>query len=155
MKKLLALFMALCLCAVTQLAAFAAGSNTTQLVDTQVPEIISVNSEEGTASTREMTYNQAWIDAGKYVSGSFAVKNPHTFLGTKTNGTLKIESNNPNARVNVVVHDGINTIYNNTIGPGNGEVYFSSQSNSSEYVVTYFVYNTNKTDGIRVNCWLY
>ena len=150
MKRFFALLMALCLCAVAPMTAFAA-----EVESAPVVEPTSVQEEVTTASARAMTYNQVWIDAGKYSNGSFSVENPHTFLFTTTNGTIKIESNNPNAKVNVVVHDGINVILNKFLTPGDGEVYFSSESNSSEYVVSYFVNSTNKTDGIRVNCWLY
>lgn len=150
MKLLFTLFLALCLCGTAPLTALAAERENSEIVKTP-----SVQEEVLTASTREMTYNQVWINAGKYTSGSFTVKNPHTSLFTQTKGTVKIESNNPNAQVHIVVHDGINTILNKTIKPGNGDVTFSSQSNSSQYVVNYFVYSTSKTAGIRVNCWLY
>lgn len=149
MKKLLTLFMALCLCFVTPLTTFAAEGG-----DIKVVENISAQEDVETLSAKEMTYNQAWIDAGKYSNGSFGVKNPHTFLFTKTKGTVNIESDNPNAQVNIVVHDGINVILNKTLRAGE-EARFDSQSNSSEYVISYFVYSTNKKDGIRVNCWLY
>ena len=150
MKRFFALLMAICLCAIAPMTAFAAEVDTVSAA-----ESVSVQDEVQTASARAMTYNQVWINAGKYSNGSFTVENPHTFLFTTTNGTLKIESNNPNAQVHIVVHDGINVIFNKTIGPGDGEVFFSSQSNSAEYAVSYFVYSTNNTNGIRVNCWLY
>ena len=149
MKKLFTLVMALCLCSVTPLTTFAAEGENIQVVE----NIFSQEDVEA-LSTREMTYNQAWINAGKYANGSFGVKNPHTFLFTKTEGTVNIESDNPNAQVKIVVHDGTNIILNKTLRAGE-EARFDSQSNSSEYVVSYFVYSTNNSAGIRVNCWLY
>ncbi|MBQ2835570.1 MAG: hypothetical protein IJE68_01885 [Clostridia bacterium] len=150
MKRFFTLLMALCLCVISPLTAFAAEVETLPAAET-----LYVQNEITPASARALTYNQVWIDAGKYSNGSFTVENPHTFIFTTTNGTLKIESNNPNAQVHIVVHDGINVILNRTLGPGDGEVYFSSQSNSAQYAVSYFVYSTNNTNGIRVNCWLY
>lgn len=156
MKKLLSLIMALCLiCSVTSFTAFAAEATTTRVESSQNTESTPVEATENPVSTRKTTYNQVWIDAGKFDTGSFKVKNPHTFIGTTTYGTLKIESNNPSAMVEIIVHDGMQNIYSNIIGPRNGEINFSTSNNSNYYIVEYFVSNTNRTDGIRINCWLY
>lgn len=146
MKRFFAFLMVLCICSIIPTTTFAA----------ETESILSIDQEKvSTASTREMTYNQVWIDAGKVSYGSFSVKNPHTSIFTTTNGTLAINSNNPNALVHVVVNDGISVIYDGFIGPNDGEVLFSSSSNSYEYAINYYVYSTNKTNGIRINCWLY
>lgn len=150
MKRFFALFMVLCFFAFSPLTAFAVEEEPSQQV-----KVSYVGENVNAASTRTMTYNQVWIDAGEWANGSFGVENPHPFLFTTTNGTLTVESNNPDARVHIVVHDGIYVILDQTIGPGDGEVLFSSQSNSAEYVVSYFVYSTSRSEGIRINCWLY
>lgn len=149
MKKLFTLFMALCLCTATPLTTFAAEEE-----NTQVAENLSTQEDIETLSTREMTYNQVWIDGGKHAIGTFTVKNPHTFMFTKTEGTVNIESDNPNAEVQIVVSDGLHPIHSQTLRVGQ-EARFSSQSNASEYAITYTVNKTSKTAGIRINCWLY
>lgn len=117
-------------------------------------ELQAADGGESEVSPMAMYYNGVWIDAGKWASGSFNVKNPHTLLLT-TNGTLKLESDNPNAEVNIIVSGNASPISNVTIRPADGEVFFSSSNNAQEYVVWYNVWSTNNTAGMRVNCWLY
>lgn len=173
MKRLLAIIMALCLCLLTPLTAFA-----TELVAEQETEnidflnydfpddaVVLHQGEDGViyqsreksaelASTRAMTYNQVWIDAGKYDFGSFSVENPHTLL-IKTKGTLRIESNNTNAQVHITVSGNATLIFDDTLCVTDGDVFFESSNNAASYVVHYNVFSTNNTNGIRVNCWLY
>ena len=142
-KRFLACIMALCLCLGTvTMNAFAAEQ--------------SVSNEN---STRAVQHNQVWIDAGRMDADTFLVTNPHPFGGSGF-GRLRLESNDPNVEMYVMVTNGGTSTYCSykliRVGSSNGEndITFEYNSLSSELVVHYWVKTRSNNHGMRLNCWL-
>lgn len=169
-KQILTFILALCLCfgtaPINVMAADNSNCETVNYMDYTFPKNAEVlyQSENGivyvtnagtelTAQTRAMEYNQVWIDKGKIKSGVFTVKNPHPLNGD-ANGTLKLESEASNVKMDVVVSAGVQTVKTTTIS-ANQEVHFSYNSFSSEIAVHYFVNKKSDAHGMRLNCWIW
>lgn len=173
MKKFIALALALCLAFSATLVAFAATPTKDEkdFMNYNFPEgsIILYQSEDGviyqskdknavnssTITPREMTYESVWIDKNKYTQGVFYVENPHTWIWSTTNGTLKLQSEDSSVAVDLVVSAGVNTVFNNIIRPTDGDVHIEFSSTAGKIAINYFVYTASKNHGMRIMCWLW
>lgn len=172
MKKITALAMAICLAFSTALVTFAATpiEEDVDYMNYDFPEDAIVlyqgkdgviyqskeeSSEVAMPSSVSMTYESTWIDAGKYTQGSFLIENPHPWIWSTTNGTLKIQSEDPSVSVNIIVTGGITTHFNGTISPSDGDVHIEFSSAASEMAIVYSVYKASRNHGLRVMCWLW
>ena len=72
--------------------------------------------EDYQPSTQSMNYNGVWIDKDKMKLGSFSIVNPHTIVN-KTNGTFKIESNDPNVSAEMILYGSGTLLADKIISP--------------------------------------
>ena len=175
MRKFLALSLALCMSMVFSTVAFATeptvlpDSENVNYMDYDFPSdaVVLYQSEDGviyqsneeksstdTPSTRATVYESVWIDAGEHKTGNFSIENPHTIVNT-TNGKFRIESDYANATAQMVLHDGIFTLANETLKASDGDVHIEFNSHSKNLVITYYVQRTSTYDGMRLMCWLW
>lgn len=110
--------------------------------------------EDYQPSTQSMNYNGVWIDKDKMKLGSFSIVNPHTIVN-KTNGTFKIESNDPNVSAEMILYGSGTLLADKIIKPADGDVHFSFKSNVKNLTVQYSVVKKSRTAGMRLNCWLW
>ncbi len=146
MKRFLSFILCMCIYMTSTMVAFAAED---------IPEgsnISIVQEENAEISTRATYSNSVTIPGGSYTNGNFTVKNPHTII-LSTNGTVTLQSSNPDARVNVVISGNAVPIFNQTLTAGDS-VDFKTSNHASEYVVSYFVYSTKRNNDITLTVTL-
>ena len=166
MKRIFAFLVALTLCFSFSSNVFAADANAESIdyMNYNFPEdakilyqgedgVIYQSKEENYAS-KSMQYNYVWINAGTSKTGNFSMTNPHPLGGT-TNGTFKIESDYSNASGQMVLHNGIFLLADETLSVSDGDVHFSFSTVGSNLVVTYYTGNISSTYGMRMMCWLW
>ena len=173
MKKLIAFVLALCLTFSATLVAFAATptKDETDFMNYDFPKdaIILYQGQDGviyqskeknsitadSVTPREMTYESVWIDKNKYAQGVFYIENPHPWIWSTTNGTLKLQSEDPSVAVDLVVSAGVTMVFKNTIRPADGDVHIEFSNIANKITINYFVNTVSRNHGMRIMCWLW
>ena len=106
-------------------------------------------------SAREMTYESTWIDKNQYKHGSFTIKPPHPWIWSTTNGTLKIQSEDPDVSVEIILTGGITDYFHKIIRPADGDVHVEFSSPAGEMAIVYSVLKASRNHGLRIMCWLW
>lgn len=168
MKKIFALVMVvICFCMTMPASAFAAEveNDSIDYYNYDFPEdavilyqgedgVVYQSNEETSYSARSMQYESVWVDAGKSKTGSFNITNPHPY-GGNCEGTFKIESEYSSASGQMVLHNGVTLLANETLSASDGDVRFSFKTVGSELVITYYTGKISNTYGMRFMCWLW
>lgn len=173
MKKFITFALALCLAFSATLVVFATTPTEEEIdfMNYDFPEdsIILYQGEDGViyqskemsnvnlsyVNPLEMTYESVWIDKNKYTNGVFDVKNPHPWIWSTTNGTIKVQSEDPNVAVKLVVSAGVSIVFNKTIKPADGDVHIEFSNIANSISINYFVDKASREHGMRIMCWLW
>lgn len=169
--RIFTLLLALCMCfSMMSTTAFAATSDPIEkdYMNYDFPENAEIiyQSEDGVIystpsediseeqiSTRTLTYNQVWVDAGQNDAGIFYVTNPYP-SGTEGFGRLRLESNASDVTMQVVVSAGLNVFVAQTTIKVGTDITFDFTSKNDEITVRYYTGKTSSSHGMRLNCWL-
>lgn len=173
MKRIFALLMALCLCCVTTVTAFAAEPVDADKVDYlnyEFPEdaVVLYQGEDGVMYMSEQksaelatlasdtTYGYVYFDPGHWnISKDFSIENPHSMPFTTTYGTFKIESDYSNAKVEMNISNNQTTYATYDVSIQNNDIHFEFQSITQNLTVRCYPKSTSNVYGIRAMCWLY
>lgn len=156
-KRITSCIMALLLCVCTATMNVSA-AEAPEMHTVVQPTYQSTADELVVSSTKEVKHNQVWIDAGQFTSGAFLVENPHNFGGNGF-GRLRLESNDPNVEMHVMVTNGSTSTYcaYQVIRVGNNgerDITFNYNSFAQNLKVHYWVKTSSNTHGMRLNCYL-